>query len=226
MTNKLLNMLKSIGLIFLMLTFTTIFFIILNINANDISDKEYIFYLTISNLVLLTIYILIYRKTLIKDAKKFFKNFGDNLTTGIKYWLIGFIIMVASNLLITFILNKEIAGNEQDLRNFIDLFPLFMLFNTIIYAPITEELTFRKSIKDAFNNKWLFVIISGSIFGLLHILSYITTWTDLIYLIPYGSLGIAFALLYYKTDNIFSTITMHAMHNFLAVIVYILGASL
>lgn len=226
MKNKLLNILKSIGIILLMLTFTTIFFSLLNINPTNISEKKYIFYLTISNIALIVIYFLIYRKTIIKDFKNYIKDFSNNFTTGIKYWLIGFIIMIVSNLIITFILNKGLAGNEEEVRSYIDLFPLFMIFNTVIYAPITEELTFRKSIKDAISNKWIYVLISGLVFGGLHIISYINTWTDLIYLIPYGSLGIVFALLYHKTNNIFSTITMHAMHNFLAVIVYLLGASL
>lgn len=226
MKNKLLNILKSIGIILLMLTFTNMFFSILNIDPTNITEKKYIFYLTLSNITLLGIYFLIYRKTIIKDFKNYIKDLENNFTTGIKYWLIGFIIMVVSNLIITFILNKGLAGNEEEVRAYIDSFPLFMIFNTVIYAPLTEELTFRKSIKDAINNKWTYVLISGLIFGGLHIISYITSWTDLIYLIPYSSLGIAFALLYHKTDNIFSTITMHAMHNLLAVIVYLLGAAL
>jgi len=226
MKNKLLNILKSIGIILLMLTFTSIFFSILNIDPTNIIEKKYIFYLTLSNITLLGIYFLIYRETIIKDFKNYIKDLENNFTTGIKYWLIGFIIMVVSNLIITFILNKGLAGNEEEVRAYIDSFPLFMIFNTVIYAPLTEELTFRKSIKDAINNKWTYMLISGLIFGGLHIISYITSWTDLIYLIPYSSLGIAFALLYHKTDNIFSTITMHAMHNLLAVIVYLLGAAL
>jgi len=226
MKNKLLNILKSIGIILLMLTFTSIFFSLLNINPINLTEKKYIFYLTISNIILIVIYFLIYRKTIVDDFKNYVKDFSNNFTTGIKYWLIGFIIMIVSNSIITFILNKGLAGNEKEVRSYIDSFPLFMMFNTVIYAPFTEELTFRKSIKDAVNYKWIYVLISGLIFGGLHIISYITNWNDLIYLIPYGSLGIAFALLYHKTDNIFSTITMHAMHNFLAVIVYLLGASL
>lgn len=226
MKNKILNILKSISMIFLVLFFSSIFFAILNINLDTITDKEYIFYLTLSNITLIIIYILIYQKTLVKDFKNFTKNLITNLETSLKYWLIGFIIMIVSNLVITFILNKGIAGNEQDVRNYIDAFPLFMLFNTVIYAPLTEELTFRKSIKDAISNKLLYIIISGLVFGMLHIASYITTPIDLVYLIPYGALGISFAMLYYKTDNIFSTISMHAMHNLLAVIVYMLGAFL
>lgn len=226
MKNKLLSILKSIGIILLVICFPVIFFSILNINISNISEKEYIFYLTLSNIILIVIFILIYWKTIINDAKEFIKNININIEIALKYWLIGFIVMAVSNIIITFILNKAIAGNEQDIRSYIDAFPLFMIFNTVIYAPLTEELAFRKSIKDAINNKWLYVLTSGLIFGMLHISSYITSFTDLVYLIPYGSLGISFALLYYKTDNIFSTISMHALHNLLAVIIYLLGASL
>lgn len=226
MKNKLLNILKSVGIILLMLLFPSIIFSILNINPNNISDKEYIFYLFVSNILLIIIYILIYRKTLVRDIKNYTKDLGNNIELGIKYWLIGFIIMAASNLFITHIMQKGIAGNEQDVRSYLDSFPLFMIFNTVIYAPLIEELTFRKSIKDAINNKWIYILTSGLVFGMLHISSYITNWTDLIYLIPYGSLGIAFAMLYHKTDNIFSTITMHALHNLLAVAVYLIGAFL
>lgn len=226
MNNKLLNILKCIGMILLILLFPTIFFLILNINPNNINDKAYIIYLTLSNLILIAIFILIYKKTLINDFKKFIKKPFNLLETSFKYWFMGFIIMAVSNLVITYILNKGIAGNEQEVRNYIDSFPLFMIFNTVIYAPLTEELTFRKSFKTAINNKWLYVLTSGLVFGMLHISSYITNWTDLIYLIPYGSLGISFALLYHKTNNIYSTINMHAIHNLLAVVVYLIGAAL
>lgn len=226
MTNKILNILKSIGIIFLMLLFTSIFFIVFNIDPNNITKKEYMIYVTISNIILLGIYILIYRKTLITDLKKYKNNFKYYIEESLKYWAIGFGIMVISNLFITVILNKGIAGNEQEVRNYIDNFPLYMIFSTVIFAPITEELTFRKSIKDAISNKWFYILTSGLIFGMLHIISYINNWTDLIFLIPYSSLGIAFAFLYHKTDNIYCSITMHAMHNLLAVIVYLLGASL
>ena len=134
--------------------------------------------------------------------------------------------MYISNLFITFVLNKQLAGNEETVRNYLVTLPLLMTFDAAICAPINEELTFRKSFKEIFPSKLVFVIISGFIFGSLHVASYIETFSDIIYLIPYSALGIAFALLYYKTDNIFSSITMHNIHNLLATILVLLGASL
>lgn len=224
--NKIINIIKSISLILLILIFPIIFLSILNIDITATTDKEYLLYLTISNLILLIIFFIIYRKTLIEDFKKYIKNFNTNIEQSIKYWLIGFIIMIVSNLIITNILNKPLAGNEQEVRNYINISTLPMIFNTVIYAPLTEELAFRKSIKDIIKNKWIYILTSGLIFGMLHISSHITSWTDLIYLIPYSSLGISFALLYHKTNNIYSTITIHTLHNLLAISLYLIGAQL
>lgn len=224
--NKILMIFKSIGMMLLLILFSTIFFSILNINPNNISDKMYVVYLTTSELILTVIYFAIYRKTLVNDFKEFKKDINGNLEFAFRYWAVGFAIMVVSNLFITVILGKTIAGNEETVRNYIKTAPILMAISTVLFAPINEELTFRKSIRDAISNKWAYVLLSGIIFGGLHVISYVSSPLDLVYLIPYCSLGIAFALLYYRTNNIFSSISMHMMHNLLSIIVYLLGASL
>ena len=196
-------------------------FSVFNINLKALSEKEYLLYTVLFELILLIIFIAIYRKTLLKNGKEYFQNFSENFKQSFKYWLVGFAIMAISNIIITFVLKQTIAGNEELVRSYIDTSPLLMIFSTVIYAPICEELTFRKSIKDAINNKYIYILTSGLLFGFLHIVSYINTPLDLVYLIPYASLGIVFATLYYKTNNIFSTITIHAMHNALSVLVYL-----
>ena len=127
--------------------------------------------------------------------------------------------MFISNFVINNILKMGIGGNEIVVRNYINISPLLMIFDTCIYSPIAEELAFRKSIKDCFSNKWTYILVSGLLFGLLHIISHINSPLSLLYIIPYGALGITFAYIYYKTDNIYSTITVHAMHNILAIII-------
>ncbi len=226
MNTKTKNILKSIGIILLLLSFSSLFFLIFNINRETINDKQYLIYYSTSNLILLGIFIYIYRKALINDLSFFKEKYFSNLFISFKYWITGFIIMFISNLIITHILKMNIAGNEISVRSFINISPLLMIFNTCIYSPITEELAFRKSIKDCTANKWTFILVSGLLFGLLHIITYINSPLSLLYLIPYGSLGIAFSYTYYKTNNIYSTIAMHAMHNAIAIIVYLLGVSL
>ena len=174
----------------------------------------------------LAIILFAYRKTIIHDFKEFKKDIISNLELALKYWGIGFLIMVISNIIITVILQEGISQNEETIRTLTDIAPLFMIFEVAIYAPLTEELIFRKGFKDVFKTKWLFVILSGFVFGGLHVISSIETAKDLLFLIPYCSLGFSFALLYHKTDNIFHSISMHAMHNTAAIILYLIGASL
>ena len=98
-----------------------------------------------------------------------------------------------------------------------------MGFQLVIYAPFVEEIIFRKSIRDFVSNKWVYAVLSGFIFGGLHVLTSITDITSLLYLIPYCSLGFVFALLYTKSNNIFSSIMVHAIHNSLALVLYLVS---
>lgn len=220
------KILKTSGILLLMILWPSLIFFIFNVDASTVSDKNYVIYYTISNISLMVILISIYRKDLIKNFRSYFKNLSANMEVSLKYWLAGFAVMYVSNLIITFVLNKELAGNEMDVRKLLSAMPILMTFNAVICAPVNEELVFRKSFKDIFPNKYVFATMSGLIFGMMHIAGYITSFSDLVYLIPYGALGFTFGLLYYRTDNIFSTITMHSIHNLLATVISLIGASL
>lgn len=193
-------------------------------NIKIINLPDNIIYLIsfFNSLLFMTILIKLYYKDIKNNKNTYFKhNFKTNLKTSISYWGVGLAIMYISNIIIAIVTNGKIAENETAVRNLIDTSPLYMAFSVMIYAPIAEELVFRKSIRDFINNKWIYALVSGFIFGGLHALTSITDTISLLYLIPYCSLGIIFGLLYYKTDNIFSTIIAHAIHNTLAFILYI-----
>ena len=224
---KIIKALISFSLIILMLLWgiiPNIILLLLNIDPNTLNDTTIYIITLINDILFLTILISIYYKSIRKNLFQYFNhNLKENLKTSISYWLIGLGIMVVSNLFIAIIMNGQLADNEETVRNMIDIAPLYMLFQLAIYAPISEELIFRRSIRDIFDNKWLYALVSGLIFGGLHVVSSITNLTSILYLIPYCSLGIVFALLYYKTDNIFSSITVHTLHNTLALILYLIG---
>lgn len=232
---KIYYVLKLTSLFILFIIWDSIFFEIFGKFIINLSVGYKVFFSFIVNLLFLILIVFVYFKTLKKDFKLFFKDFFNNLEISIKYWLIGFIVMVISNLIIIIITNGAIAGNEEEVRKIIDISPLYMLFSVSIYAPLTEELLFRKGFRDIIKNKWLYIIISGGIFGGLHVLpTIIGSWlvtesiiiSELLFLVPYCSLGIAFAYTYYKTNNIFSTICMHSIHNTMAIILYLIGSGL
>ena len=194
------------------------------IKYDELSDSLKIIFSLVCDISFLGLLFFKYKDSLIKDFKNYFnKNIFNNFKLSFKYWVIGLIIMVISNLIIAIITNGTLASNEEAVRELIDKFPIYMTFQVMLYAPFTEEIIFRKSIKDATSNKYLYILLSGFIFGGLHVISSITSLIDLVYLVPYCSLGFIFAMLYYKTGNIFSTITTHSFHNTLALLVYFIG---
>ena len=63
------------------------------------------------------------------------------------------------------------------------------------------------------------------LFGGMHLLS-ASSLKELLFIIPYGSLGFFFAKAYYETDNIYTSIIMHIFHNSLSIFFILLGNAL
>lgn len=204
-----------------------------NIQYDKLNTTVRILYTFLCDVGYMIILFLLYKDKLIKDFKEYFKNFATNFELSFKYYFLGVIIMMASNLIITLFFSEATAGNEEAVRSLIDQAPLYMLFSVSMYAPFIEELIFRHSIKDCVmgygSNKitrGLYIFVSGFIFAALHILGQTTGILDYIFIIPYLSLGIAFSALYSKTDNIFSSISMHMLHNTVTVILYFIAGGM
>lgn len=189
-----------------------------NIDYYNLKINQKIIWTTIMSLVYILILIFLYRKELKEEIKDFKENYKKYLSKTILIYLAGVLLMFISNLIISKITNQSLSGNESTTRELIDKYPLYMIYSSIIYAPITEELIFRKSLKNIFKFKYLFIIISGLIFGLLHLSDYKST-TELLFTIPYIIMGIDFAYIYYKTNNIFTTMTLHMGHNLILLII-------
>ena len=189
----------------------------------NLTNKEQLLLTTFSDTIFLLILIKIYFKTLKEDFKKIKGNFYSMMESGIKYWFLGLILMMVSNIIIGIFIPQAQATNEQGVQSMIQAIPMVSVITIGILAPIIEELTFRKAFKDIFKNKWLFVFGSGFIFGALHVILSLTSAWDLFLIIPYSALGIAFGYTYYKTDNIYTSIIMHIFHNTALSILSVVG---
>lgn len=166
-----------------------------------------------SNIVLFIILVIMYRKDLVREWKIFKEKSWHNIDIGIKCWLVGLFGMMAFNIILNTIFKANGATNEQAVQKMITAFPWLMLVNGGIIGPFIEEVTFRKAFKDVFKTKWLFIIFSGVVFGLMHVVSSFTSFSNFLYFIPYSSLGIAFCYAYYKTDSIYTSAFLHIFHN-------------
>ena len=184
-----------------------------NIDYTNVSKKMLVLLSAFSSICMAFIFYFIYRKDLKKEFKIFKKNLLNNLDIGLKYWTLGLIIMMASNLFLTFVLKSGGANNENAVQEMLKGLPWLMIIIAGFIAPFNEEIVFRKTLKDVFKNKWVFAALSFLLFGGAHVIEDAHNIIDLLYIIPYGALGGAFALAYHDTDTIFTSLSLHMMHN-------------
>ena len=192
-----------------------------NINVKTITPITATFISSFSTIITFMILFFIYRKELKKDFQVFIKNKDAYMDVGIRCWIIGLLIMFISNYILNYILKAGGANNEKAVQVMIKSVPLLMLIDAGILSPFNEEIVFRKTLKDVFKNKWVFIILSFLLFGGVHVISSAKTTLDYFFIIPYGALGAAFAYAYYKTDNIFTSISIHMIHNIILILISI-----
>ena len=188
------NILKTV-LIFILFYYSSLFQLIpiSLFNIKHATPSINVLLSAFSSCVMVIILFLIYRDDLKKEWKIFKKDPGEIM-----------------NIYLT---GSKGAQNEQLVQSMITAMPLVMLLNAGFFAPFNEEIIFRKSLRKVFDNKWVYVLLSGFIFGALHVIGSGKDLVDWLFIIPYASLGCAFALSYYETKTIFSTIFMHMIHN-------------
>lgn len=166
-----------------------------------------------SSVVFSLILLIVYRKDLVKEFKTFKENWLQNFDTGFKWYLVGLVVMMTSNLILYYVLHSGGASNENTVQTMISAAPIFMAFQVCLIAPFNEEMVFRKTLYDVFKNKWIFIFLSFLLFGGAHVMSSASSLVDYLYIIPYGALGAAFAMAYSKTKTVFTSMSLHMMHN-------------
>ncbi len=171
-------------------------------------------------LIVLTVFLIIFRKNIIPDFDDFKKNGQKYLNDKVYLYLIGLVIMLVSNLIISKFIG--LPQNEEANRELLKSLPIYSILSTVIFAPIIEEAMTRIILKDTFKHSIIYIFLSGFIFGLLHVIFSDNIW-ELFYIISYGSLGFAFAKMYYDTNNIWCSIFFHSMHNFISVMLLLIG---
>lgn len=176
----------------------------------------------IASLIVTILLVLLYRKDLKEEFKIFKSNLSENIDIGIKYWLIGLAGMMVSNIILSILLSAGQAENEELVQKMIDTLPYLLLVSAGILAPINEEIVFRKVFKDNIRNKTVFALVAGIIFGYMHVAGS-SDLLQFLYIIPYSSLGIAFAVCYNKTNTVFTSISMHMFHNIALTILSIIA---
>ncbi len=171
--------------------------------------------------ILALIFILNY-KELISDFKIFIKNFKIYLPFIIKRYFKMLFIMLLVGVPIVLINNGKSSSNQILINQMFTYVPFFTFILTTLYAPLAEESIFRLALSKFFNNKTLFIIISGLLFGSLHIIDKFTSLNDLLYIFQYSALGMCLAKAYSDSNNIYVSISIHFIQNFISAVLVLL----
>lgn len=166
-------------------------------------------------LIYLLLLILIYYPELKNEFNTFKNNISNSFDNGFKYWLVGLTVMLVSNILLNYIVFKgNIAANEELNRRAIINNPIwYTILSVGFFAPFMEEIIFRKSLDKIFNNNFYYYLFCGFLFGFAHVIADLSNVLNLLYIIPYGALGFAFAIMDKKTNTVCTSIIMHSFHN-------------
>lgn len=225
MKKKIRQSIPYVFIFTLYYAFPYLFNIIFDIFKVDLSKLNVyiiLLILLLMDIIPILFLVYIYRKEIRNEFIRNKETFVDNFDKYLRLWLFGLILMTVSNSIITIFTNNEISNNEEVVRNIAKILPIYSLFTTCICAPIGEELAYRKTIGKIFSNKKIAIIMSGLIFGLAHVLGTYESITDLLYVLPYGLFGSVFMYMYLDSKTIWSTITVHFMHNAILMIAYLI----
>lgn len=221
----LLKLLLCFILFFNLNYLVALLFNLVGINYNTFNYKDYTYFNVLIELILFVVVMILYNKEFKKDYKIFKLNFKDNIIKIISYFALFIALKIGTALIssiLSFALNFTLgeSENQEAVMKLVSAEPLLMIINTCILAPFVEEGIFRLSIRKVFSNKYLFILVSGLFFGMMHIFpTDLPTSLALIYSITYVAMGFYLAYIYTETENIWFVIFIHALNNLFSMII-------
>lgn len=184
-------------------------------------EEYYIKFNSISNFVwyfgLFIVYIIAFRVYLLKELRFFTSNLGES----IKLIIIGLVIMfgaaIISGMILLGLVGDQTSSNQEAIELMFngDLFDKYaIVISTVIFAPVVEELLFRKALFNIFGKKLnvvFTVMLSSFFFGLIHVLG--DNPAQIIY---YFALGLGLGTVYHLSKkNFYVVVSMHLIVNLL-----------
>lgn len=182
-----------------------------------------------ADIIFLIVIVCTYFKKLKQDFIDFNKNYTLKQKTWIiiKYVILIFIINIFMGIITQIFIPTEagkIDENSNQIGNLFELSNFYILFKTLIFATVAEELLFRESIHEVVENKKAFVIISAVIYTVINIIYNLNgsqyIWIDFIaYLLDYLILSYAYLK---NNNNIFVIMIIKFFYNLIPTLLLIL----
>ena len=199
-------------------------FKLVGINYSNFNYIDYACLNTFIELIMFVVVLLFYKKYLKKDLVLFKLNKKDYIKKIISYFLIFLIVkygvaLFSSLLLVMLGSDLVTSENQETVVTLAKTLPFMMMISTSLLAPFVEEGIFRLGIRKVINNKYLFILVSGLIFGFMHIFpTELPLYVALIESLNYVTMGLLLAYIYNETDNIYVVVIIHALNNLLSML--------
>lgn len=158
-----------------------------------------------------------FKKDLIDNAKSFRNDFRHNWLNLLIVTTVFIVLLYISNYLVIKYIGR-LSFNEIIARNQLYSSPILMGINLVLLAPLIEEIIYRLPYKKVEKHKLLNFFVYSLVFALAHIA--ITNGAkEFWYLIPYTFLSMSISYSFYKTNNIYMSIIVHILNNFINVVI-------
>lgn len=143
----------------------------------------------ICSFIVMFLLVLVYKSDLINEIKKTIKDIKENkiskfIGTLFEAYAISLVFKIGSALVAGIILQilglePSVANNQEIINEMFKISPALIFISACVFAPVEEEILFRLMPSKILKNKWVFIIVSGLIFGLRHVTSSITLLSEI-----------------------------------------------
>lgn len=216
---KIEILLKSLAVILSYFVYTKVVTSILNLVFNGHFTDNYV-YSFLADFIYLVIILAIYRKDLWNNIKDLKTNTWRKLFQGIIWMVIAVVLQTVMIAVLDSVLSIGIASNDSSIMN---LPTYYLIFKTMFFSILVEEIIFRKSIRDVLDNKLLFIIVSSLFYGLMNIVYSDLSGLNFLNILPYFASSLALSYLYVKYDNIVLVMVVKFLYNLIPLVVTLLG---
>lgn len=191
-------------------------------NNMDLVNLHSYFPSTISQILAIIAFVVLFKKIVIDDAKQF----KEKLLKYIIIIVVAAALMYCAMLLVDFIYEKiglgdETSKNQEHIINALHGKQNYIvIIYTIIIAPIIEEVIFRKLLFNTLKQYtkipvWGIVVIISAVFAFIHVTDMESFKFFPVYFVPAFIITSAYAM---TKENLYVSIGLHSINNFISVL--------
>lgn len=223
MNKKLKPLLKLILIYLVYFVYTTIITSVLKIFG--ISNEIVLVF--IADLVFFIGITILYKNDLKDGYNKFVKkySFSKKILFVLKWVAILFGINIIGGIITELLIPNLLEdGNTTSIYSFASISTVYTVFKTLVFAPIAEELVFKKTIRELISNNIIFIITSSLVYALMNIMYTDITLLTIIDMISYFMFSCVLSYIYVKNDdNIVMSMIIKLFYNLIPLVLMIIS---